>query len=222
MRNSVLPHIKFSILLLCTLSLPAMAQGKRAGTWDVGVQVSNTGSLNLGGEQGSGLSIDSEYGFGFWGSYNFTNRLGLGFDFNWTQPSYEARFIDETTLMPQTIRHKMDMFSIQGKGVFHFVEGPISPFVEAGFGWTSVDSNVTDGPPTTGCWWDPWWGHVCRSFFTTYSETLTSYSGAVGLRWDFNPYYGMRAAYGILELDTSSKTENAQFDMWRIEFAWRF
>ncbi len=222
MRQSSLLNIKFSILLLCTFSLPAMAQGERASTWDVGVQVSNTGSLNLGGQQGSGLSVDSEFGFGFWGTYNFTNRLALGFDFNWTQPKYDYTYIPESTMMPTTIRHRMDLFSIHGKGVFHFLEGPITPFVEAGFGWTSVDSNVADSPPITGCWWDPWWGYVCSNFYSTYSETLTSYSGAVGLRWDFNPYYGMRAAYGVLELNTGSGTENAQFDMWRIEFAWRF
>jgi len=102
------------------------------------------------------------------------------------------------------------------------MEGPISPFIEAGFGWTNVDSNIISGPPITGCWWDPWWGYICDTFFSTYSENLTSYSAAAGLRWDFNNYYGMRAAYGILELDTRSGTENAQFDMWRVEFAWRF
>ncbi len=222
MRKSVLPNIKYSVLLLCCLSLPAMAQGDRARTWDVGVQISNIGSLNLGGQQGSGLSVDSEYGFGFWGTYNFTNRLGLGFDFNWTQPKYDYTYVPENSPVPQTIQHRMDMFTVQGKGVFYFIEGPISPFVEAGIGWTSVDSNIADGPPTTGCWWDPWWGYVCSNFYSSYSETLTSYSGALGLRWDINPYYGLRLAYGILELNTSSGVENAQFDMWRIELAWRF
>ncbi len=151
MRHSVTPNIKFLILMLCTFSLPAMAQGERAKTWDVGVQVANMGSQNFDGQQGSGLSVDSEFGFGFWGSYNFTNRLGLGFDINWIQPKYDYTYVPESTLMPTTIRHRMDMFSIQGKGVFYLLEGPISPYVEAGFGWTSVDSNIADSPPVTGC-----------------------------------------------------------------------
>ena len=222
MRKSVLPNIKYSVLLLCCLSLSAMAQGERAGTWDVGVTVSNMGSQNFEGQQGSGLSIDSEFGFGFWGNYNFTNRLGLGFDFNWVSPKYDYTYVPEISLMPQTIRHRMDIFSFQGKGVFHFVEGPITPYVEVGLGWTRVDSNVADSPPTTGCWWDPWWGYVCNNFYSTYGDTLTSYSGALGLRWDINPYYGLRAAYSVLELNTSSGLENAQLDMWKLEFAWRF
>lgn len=222
MRCPLLPNLKFSILLLCAFSVSAMAQGKREGTWDVGVALPYLNSQNFSGQQGSGLGVDAELGFAFWGNYNFTNRLGLGFDIGWVSPSYNYTYVPENTLIPQTIRHRMDMFSIQGKGVFHFVEGPITPYVELGLGWTTVDSNIADGPPTTGCWWDPWWGYVCNNFYSTYGETLTSYSGALGLRWDINPYYGLRAAYGILELNTGSGLENAQLDMWRVEFAWRF
>ena len=107
-------------------------------------------------------------------------------------------------------------------GVKETLESLDKGLIEAGFGWTKVDSNVADGPPQTGCWWDPWWGYICSNFYSTYSENLTSYSAALGMRWDFNNYSGIRAAYGILELDTSSNTENAQFDMWRVEYAWRF
>ncbi|MFB3107004.1 MAG: porin family protein [Pseudomonadales bacterium] len=222
MRKSVLPNIKYSVLLLCCLSLPAMAQGDRARTWDVGVQISNLGSANFEGQQGSGLSVDSEYGFGFWGTYNFTNRLGLGFDFNWTQPKYDYTYVPENSPVPQTIQHRMDMFTVQGKGVFYFIEGPISPFVEAGIGWTSVDSNIADGPPTTGCWWDPWWGYVCRNFYSTYSDTRTSYSAAIGLRWDLRNSMTLRGSYGLLEVDTSSSTEDASMDTLKFDLLWRF
>jgi opacity protein-like surface antigen len=223
MRSLKLRNIKYSILLLPLLSFSAMAQsGDRAGTWDVGVQVSNTGSQTLTGSMDSFISIESEYGFGFWGTYNLNNRLGFGFDFNWTQPRYDARFIPENGTTPVDVRHRMDLFTFQGKGVFHLLEGPVTPYVEAGLGLTRVDSNVADSPPVTGCWWDPWWGYICDSFYSTYGDTVTSYSGALGLRWDINNYYTMRAAYGLLVLDTRSGAADAEIDMWRIEFAWRF
>ncbi len=210
-------------VLLVSGSATAQMQRERAETWDVGLYVMNSGSLSLSGEENSGLNIDSEYGWGFWGNYNFTNRFALGFDFNWVRPDYDATFVPENDpTSPVTISHQLSIFSIQGKGTFHFVEGPISPYIEGGFGWTNVDSNVAEGPPTTGCWWDPWWGYICRPFFSTYSESLTSYSLAGGLRWDVNETYGLRASYGVLELDTSSRTENASFDMWRVDFSWRF
>lgn len=210
------------ILLIVVSSANAQSRGERAETWDIGVQASYLGSNTLDGEQGSSLSIDSEWGFGLWGTYNFTNRLALGFDINWTQPRYEARFIPEDDPDPVTISTRLDIFSIQGRGVFHFFEGPLTPFVEAGIGWTNVDSNVSSSPPINGCWWDPWWGYICRPFYSTYQENLLSYSGALGLRWDINPYYGLRAAYGLMGFDSSSRSENGDFDMARLEFAWRF
>jgi hypothetical protein len=214
---------RIAVLLLTFLSIPAFGQsGDREGTWDIGVALNNLGSLNIDGQMGSGLQIESEYGWGFWGNYNFSNRLALGFDMNYVRPRYTATIIPENSLTPETVNARMDMWSFQGKGVFNLLEGPITPYIEAGFGWTNVDSNLLSSPPTTGCWWDPWWGYICSSFYSTYGDTLTSFSGAVGLRWDFNNYYTMRAAYGVLDLDTSSGTEDGRFDMWRIEFGWRF
>ena len=217
-----------TVVALLSLGLavsgPATAQsGDRAKTWDLGLQVFNSGSLNLSGQEGSGLDIDSEIGWGFWGNYNFTNRFALGFDLNWVRPDYKATVVPEDDPgNPITIDHTLSIFTIQGKGVFNFVEGPITPYIEGGIGWTDVDSNVASGPPVTGCWWDPWWGYICSNFFSTYNESLTSYSLAGGVRWDVNNWWGLRASYGVLELDTSSRTENASFDMFKVEVTWRF
>ena len=212
-------------LVAIALSSTAFAQGRndRANTWDVGLQISHQDSYNNGGEQGSGLSVDSEIGWGFWGNYNFTNRFALGFEFNWTQPRYTATFIPENDpTNPETISTRMDIFTIQGKGTFNFIDGPFSPYIEASLGWTDVDSNIADGPPVTGCWWDPWWGYICSTFFSTYSETVTSWGAAAGLRYDINQFYSLRLSYGVQELDTGSRSENPQLDMVRAEFAWRF
>jgi len=215
--------VLITLLAAFAAAEPTHAQsGDRARTWDLGVQLFNQDSLTVGGREGSGLDIDSEIGWGFWGNYNFTNRFALGFELNWVRPDYSATFVPEDDPDPITIDHTLSVFNIQGKGVFNLLEGPITPYVELGFGWTDVDSNVASGPPVTGCWWDPWWGYICSNFFSTYSETLTSWSYAGGVRWDINNYWGIRGSYGVLELDTSSGTENADFDMLKLEVTWRF
>jgi Outer membrane protein beta-barrel domain len=215
-------NIKYSVLLLSLLSFSVMAQsGDRSQTWDVGLQLTGNSSDTLSGDMNSFLSIDSEIGFGFWGTYNLNNRLGFGFDFNWSQPRYTARLVPENGTLPIDINHRMDLFSGQAKAVFNFLEGPITPYIEAGLGLTRVDSNVADSPPTTGCWWSPW-GYICDTFYSTYGDTVTSYSGAVGLRWDLNRYYTMRADYGLLVLDTKSGVTDVELEMWRLEFGWRF
>ena len=211
-------------LLCCVFSADASAQVSRdrAGTWEVGAQIFNLGSESLRGDEGSTLDVDSEFGWGFTGAYNFTNRFAVGLDFGWSRPDYEATRVLEGSLTPDTIRASMDITNFQLKGTFYLLEGDITPYVEAGIGWTRVDSNIADGPPTTGCWWDPWWGYICAPFFSTYADTRTSYSGALGLRWDMTQEWTVRASFGLLELDTSSRTQDAQLDTYRVDFAWRF
>jgi len=214
-------HLGFLTCLVLGFSADTFAQD-REGTWDVGFHVIDMSSELLTGAQGSTLDVDDEIGYGFTGAYNFTNRLAVGADLNWTSPDYTATRVLEGTGQADTISAELDVVNIQVKGIFHFLEGPLTPFVEAGVGWTQVDSNIIDGPPTTGCWWDPWWGYVCSNFYDTYTETRTSYSAAVGIRWDMGQGLMLRGSLGLLEVDTSSATEDAELDTLRVDFAWRF
>ncbi len=210
--------------LLALTATPALAQstGDRAETWDIGLQVINTSSENFSGESGSSLVVDSDTGWGFTAGYNFSNRLAVMFDMNWVRPDYEATRVLEGSLLPDIIRAELDIFTYQFKGVFNFLEGPFTPFVEAGIGWTRVDSNILDGPPTTGCWWDPWWGYICDTFYSTYADTRTSYMAGAGLRYDLSNGMSLKASYGILEVDTDNATEDVTLDTWRAEIIWRF
>ena len=218
--------MRISSLAIALLSFSSLASAQivrdRAGTWEVGFQVVDTSSESMSGEQGSGLSVDSEVGWGISGGYNFTNRLALLGDWTWSKPSYQATFLVEDTGQLQTINANLSMNTLHLKGVFYFTEGALAPYVEAGLGWTDIDSNIADGPPTTGCWWDPWWGYICQSFYSTYSDTRTSYSAAIGLRWDLRNSMTLRGSYGLLEVDTSSSTEDASVDTFKFDLLWRF
>jgi len=205
------------------ISSAAQAQyNSRAQTWEFGAQLLNSSSMTSSGVEGSSLRVSSDTGWGIGVNYNFSNRLSVGFGFDWLTPSYEATYIPEIGLQPITLRHKLDATTWSGKGTFYFVEGAISPYIEAGIGYTNIDSNVADGPPVTGCWWDPWWGYICSNFYSTYSDTRFSYSGTLGVRWDINREYGLKVGYGLMTIDTKSQTEDPEFDMWRAELYWRF
>ena len=75
---------------------------------------------------------------------------------------------------------------------------------------------------STGCWWDPWWGYVCTTFYDTYSDTRTGYTYSVGVRWDLSDSIALRAAYGKLDMDTSHATKDVNLDTWRAEIVWKF
>jgi len=216
---------KFAVLIvlaLCASATQAQQSGDREGSWEYGVQVINMPSENFTGRQGASLDIGDDTGWGVTGGYNFTNRLAVMLDMNVLTPNYLATRVLENTMLPDTISTELDVFTIQLKGVLNLLEGPFTPFVEAGAGWTTIDSNIVAGPPTTGCWWDPWWGYVCDTFFETYSDTRTSYSMAAGLRYDMSNGLSLKASYGIQEIDTSQVTEDVSLDNWRLEAVWLF
>ena len=216
----------FSSVALCLIVFLSSASSAqvtrdRAKTWEFGALVFGSSSESLNGESGSGLDIDSETGWGFTGAYNFTNRFAVMGELSWVRPRYQAEFVPENGGL-ETINARLDISNFQVKGVFNLLDGPITPFIEGGLGWTRVDSNIISSPPITGCWWDPWWGYICDTFFNTYSDTRTSFSYAGGLRWEFTSEWSVRASYGVVELDTSSNTQDFSMDNWRVDFAWRF
>ena len=219
-------HLRRGLMFLALLGISAGSSAQvvrdRAGSWDIGFHLLDTGSETLRGDQGSAIDVEGELGWGFSGIYNFNSRLALGFEASWVKPNYFATRVLEGTLETDTLRAELGVFNLHAKGVYNFLEGPVTPYIEAGLGWTDIDSNIVNGPPTTGCWWDPWWGYVCDTFFDTYSETRTSISAAVGLRWELNQTTVIKASYGTLEIDTARATEEASLDTLRVEFAWRY
>ena len=207
---------------MITTGAQAQSNSNRAGSWEFGVLVTDNSSETLVGPEGATLDIDSEIGWGITAGYHVTDKLELMFDIMWSSPDYLATRIIEDTMLADTIQADLDMFTYQFKGVFHLIDGDFTPFVAANAGWTNMDSNIIDSPPTTGCWWDPWWGYICETFVSTYSKTRFSYGAEVGLRMDLQNGMAVKASYGIQEIDTSNATESASFDAWRMDILWRF
>ena len=85
----------------------------------------------------------------------------------WARPDYNAVLVPDDGSPDIDIRHTANIWTGQLNGTFVFTDKAVSPFVEAGLGWTNFDSNVASEPPITGCWWDPWWGYICSNFYST-------------------------------------------------------
>ena len=102
------------------------------------------------------------------------------------------------------------------------MDGPFTPFAEAGIGWTYFDSNVLDSDPIVGCWWDPFWGYICDAFYSTYSDTNFSYHATLGFRWDFSMEMFAKASYRWLEVDLGSGAAKPMMEQALLEIGWRF
>lgn len=193
------------LLLLLAISSSLHAQrfnqkreyeGIRDGTFEASLLVGSQSSLDFAGQNGSSLDIDSELAWGFTIGWNWTERWNLSWRFLMSKPDYLATLVPEDADDPlQTLDYSADRYSNQLNATWHFFKGPLTPYLQAGIGYTKVDSNVPSQPPTTGCWWDPWWGYICETTWDTYDSSGFSYNVGLGLRWDVNQALFIRGAY---------------------------
>lgn len=207
------------------LAAPALsfAQTNHANSWAWSFAAIYQDSASSGAEGGSNLRLDNELGFGVNFGYNFTNKLFLGGDFEWLRPDFSATIVEDAPdPQTRTINHTMSQFNGRIKGVLTFLESPLSPFVEAGIGWSYFDSNVADGPPVTGCWWHPWWGYICENFYTTFSSTEFSYGGAIGLRYILRGGMTLKLSVNQYWIDVGNAGGDPELNAARLEFGWTF
>lgn len=213
-----------AVIVLFAIPGLGLAQGNRANTWEWSFAVLYQDSKDMGGEGGSSLKVDDDWGLGVNFGYNFTNHLKLGVDLDWLSPDYQAVLVEDVpgSTRTTTIDHEFSQFNGRIKGTYTFLDGPLMPFIEAGIGWTYVDSNVLDGPPTTGCWWHPWWGPICTNFYSTFSNTTFTYGAGLGLQYNLRGGSFVKASYNVWELDDMGHTSDSTISGARIEFGWGF
>ena len=115
--------------------------------------------------------------------------------------------------VPRDIDYQLDKYSHALNATWNWFDGPLTPFLQGGIGWTRIDSNIPSQPPQTGCWWDPWWGYICDTTWKTYDTSDFAYNLGIGLRWDINGALFLRGSYnrewvsvdsGDLDFDTLS------------------
>lgn len=214
-----------AVIILFAIPGIALAQGNRANTWEWSFAALYQESESMNSTAGSSLNVSDDWGIGINFGYNFTNNIALGVDLDWLSPNYTAVLVDDSVSPPRTttINHEFSQFNGRIKGTYTFGDGPFMPFVEAGIGWTYVDSNVLDGPPQTGCYWHPWWGYICSNFYSTFSNTTFTYGAGLGLRYRFRGGSFLKASYNVWELDdVGGNVSSSTITGARLEFGWGF
>ena len=226
---------KLFALLALVLPMVASAQSFRAPgasePWYLSIAAIYQDGLTAGGKGGpesptpdsSSLRVSSELGYGLNFGYNFNKNLALGLDIEYLRPDYKATLVPEdpndSTVV---IDHRLTQWNWRLKGTWNFTEGPLVPYVDFGYGWTNVDSNVVEGDPIVGCWWDPWWGYICSDFYNTFSTTETSWGGAVGLRYDLTGGGFLKFSWNRWELESGGNSSDLTLESIRLEYGWTF
>ena len=175
-------------------ALASPYRGRRR-RYEITLQPLYVASRNIGADGGSTLEIDQGLGLGLGFGYNFTDKIALHVDGSWTRADYEAKIVTSTG-GTTTASGTLDTGTVALNLSYYFLEGPLTPFVLGGIGWTFVDSNIPSGPPQGVCWWDPWVGYVCTSYQNTYTNDYFSYNLGLGVRWDLTAAFFLRGSLG--------------------------
>lgn len=170
------------------------SEEERYGTWEVALHVDRIGSQMVTGLTSAALDVEDDVGWGASIAYNINNHWSVGLEFLSASPDYEPILGGEEPAEPGN--YEMDLSSTMFKGTWHMREDGLTPYVSLGAGWTYVDSNIASGRPRNNCWFDPWWGYYCSSYYPTYDDNRTTLSASVGLRWDFHKRFFTRVNYG--------------------------
>jgi opacity protein-like surface antigen len=215
--KSVIAGCLIGFFLLINISEVEAKQTKRNDKWEASFQLINSQSDFLEGVNGSSLNIDSDIGWGFTLGYNLNEHFLINFDWVATTPNYQAIIVEENaTNSTKEVNHSMNLYNTNINAIYHFSTEQFTPFIQAGVGWSFIDSNIADGPPSGVCWWDPFWGYICDSYQDTYNDTRFSYSIGAGIRYELDNSVFFRASYQMAWIDFGN-TEDANLGIVHLE-----
>ena len=201
-------------------SFTAVRPGGRAGTWEFTLPLIYADSARIEGQNGTSVDINSGYGFGFGFGYNFTDSFQLNGLFNWNSRSYDATQVDAAGTTRKYSNY-VDTSTLSVNAVYYILKGDFTPFVSGGVGITYVDTNIQTGYGTTSCWYDPWWGYVCGSYYPTKTENDISYSAGIGVRYDLNRQFSLQGSFNRSWIDISKAASTPEFDTWKLDLIFR-
>ena len=222
-KRRILKTISFAAIACVVLASATVADAQyREDRWEFSLGTFYQLGTTIDGQEGTGLETGNDFGFSLGGGYNFTDRLATTFGFQWAGVGYDATALDED-LNPVDISGKYDSFTLSSNLVYYFSDGPLSPYVGAGIGWSWIDTNVPNGPPYTWCWWDPWWGYVCSTSYPTETKDAFSYQATLGLRYEFdNDRTFLRFGYTSQWMDFKASSGAPRFDVFLLDVGWMF
>jgi opacity protein-like surface antigen len=193
----------------------------RAQRWQFEAGLLYQLATDLNGDGGSSMETDNDFGLSLIAGYNFTDKLETTFGLLWSSVGYDAVIVDDESVR-STISGSYDSWVFQGNLIYNFSDGAFTPYIGAGISYAWVDTGIPNGLPSTGCWWDPWWGYVCYTSYPTKTEDAFSYQAMLGVRYEFNMSTFLRFGYTSQWMDFGSTTSTPRFDVIEARIGWMF
>jgi hypothetical protein len=117
---------------------PYTVGSSRYGDWDAAFTVKYLNGEQYGADGGTTVKTNEDVSFGFWFGNHVTDKFEWEAGFDWSTVGYTATIANaDTPQLPDTkIGGTMEAATMYGMATWHFMRGPITPFVTGGIGWT--------------------------------------------------------------------------------------
>jgi len=194
------------------------AYADRDTGWEFGGELIYQDSTEFTADHDAAASLDSDLGIALTFGYRFNEKVELTFGVDWNNIDYDATVVsDGVPLLPNgteiSVSGELEAFTPRVGINFNFIDGPITPYVSAMIGYAFIDTNIPDGPPQSGCYWDPWYGQICGSWQPTRSADNFVYGAGVGVRWDVNDAWSVRFGYDKRWIDSNGSPDVDQLKL---------
>jgi opacity protein-like surface antigen len=192
------------------------AHADRDTGWEFGGELIYQTSQDISGDNGSTAALDDDIGLALTFGYRVNANLEVQFGVDWNTVDYNANLVSEDFPgLEVGVDGEMESFTTRVGLNYNFIDGPITPYVNGTIGYSFIDTNIPDGPPQTGCWWDPWYGQICGTWQSTRSLDKFIYGAGLGVRWDTSDTLSVRLEYQKRWIDASD-AGSPDFDQFKL------
>jgi opacity protein-like surface antigen len=221
MNTSLLRKIGIAAAGLALSAFANAQSSNREPGWEVGMDVVYQDSTKIDFQGGSNISLEDDLGLSFTFGYRFNPYLETKFALDWADVDYRAN-LARPTGGSAFATGSMESFTPRFDVNLNLMDRAITPYVMAGVGYSFIDTNIPNGRPQTGCYWDPWYGNICTTYQSTKTTESFTYQAGAGLRVDFGSSGSLRLAYERHWIDLTYATGEAAVDQIKLGFIYRY
>jgi opacity protein-like surface antigen len=227
MNHNIIWKVVLSLICMTLISVfntsfaGAGSPSNRERKWEAFISTNYVDSTSVDFSGGAKADINGDLGWIFGIGYNFNEKIALDFEMGWNSVSYTGTRVSDTGATEQ-FGGRLDTSITRFNLTYNFMAQRFTPFITANVGWAWIDSNIPSGPPSSGCWWDPWYGYICSSYQPTYTSTDFTYGTSLGLRYDVTDGLFLRGSAGKQCIDISSASGTPDFTNYRLDIGFMF
>lgn len=222
-------RLTLCIGLLVVAASDAMAwRNNRNQQWEAMFDIHYQNAETIDGKDGGSVEFQNDLGWGFGFGYNLNKHFNIGLNFNFTNMDYKARVFvdDEATAAVERVekrfRHKASHYAFHIDATYHLLVGSVTPLLQIGIGSAEIDSNISNGPGYSSCWYDPLYGYICNNYYSSYSASGLSLRAGAGMRWDFGNGAFLKAVYSHQYLDLNIDSGDPEFDSFALQIGSKY